>query len=127
MSRIASWIDKDDMERKDVAALMQDDMVDIKLLRFNKFDSDDGFRKQQARRELELVKVIKGRVDRRTQIYRAQDSQNSKSVDHLFIATVYYRDVRVGDRMELPGVLYTVKFINQVAQSFSEVELEVSE
>lgn len=125
MSRDRAWINTDQMEREDVAQLMMDEMVDIKLLRWAELGDDDGFRKQNTERRLNLVRVIKGRIDRRTQIFRGQDGEVSKSVDHLFIATVYFKDLRTNDVLEVNHQQYKVKFVNKVGQGFSEAEIEV--
>lgn len=125
MSRLRSWIDTDDMEREDVAMLMTDEMVDIKLLRQNKLDDNDGFRKQGTGQYLELKRIIKGRIDRRNAIYRPKEGDAGIITDQLFIATVYYKNLLANDVLELDNRQYRVKFINKVGQGFTEAELEV--
>lgn len=123
-NRIAAYIDKDVMEREDVAMLMSDDSRDIKLYRYTELSDNDGFRKQSPERKLRYVRHIKGRLDRRDRIYNAQKAEDGSVTDALYIITVYYKDVRVDDVVIVDNVKFTVKSINKVGQSFTEAEVE---
>lgn len=124
MSRLAAYINKDMMEREDVAALMSDDSMDIQLYRYSELTDEDGFRKQKPNRELRLVRVIKGRIDRRDRIYNVQTPNDGHVTDALYIATVYYKDIKVDDELVAPGYpAFRVEAINKIGQSFTEVEI----
>lgn len=126
MSRLNSWIDKDLMERTDIGLMIDDDAVDIEQWRMADLDPDtDGFRESNIKRKLTRIDRIKGRIDRRDAIYRTQDGVAGKVTDQLFIATVYKRDVQVGDVLKLNQNEYTVRFINRTTQSFTEAELDI--
>lgn len=127
MSRIRSWIDTDDMEREDVATLMMDEMTDLGLHRYTELSDDDGFRKQSTERQLSYIRSIKGRIDRKNQIYRPQTSEAGHITAVLFVATVYYKDLRVNDQIEHQGNFYKVQHISKTGQGFTEAELEVIE
>lgn len=125
MSRLASWVDKDLMEREDVHSIIRDDMVDIEQWRLTELSEQDGFREQTPKRKMVLIDRIKGRIDRRDAIYRTQNGESAKVSDQLFIATVYKRDIRPEDVLKLNGIEYKVRFINKTTQSFTEVELDI--
>lgn len=124
-NRIAAYINKDTMEREDVAMLMSDDSQDIKLFRFTDLGGNDGFRKQSPERKLRYIRTIPGRIDKQTRIYAPVEGTDGKVTQSINVATVYYKDLRVDDVLMVPGQSYTVKFINKVGQSFTEAEVEV--
>ena len=128
MSRTNSWIDKDLQERKDVADLIDDDAIEIRQHRYPEYDKEEEniFKAQTPKRELKFVRNIRGRIDRRDRIYTPKPGEVSKSTDHLFIATLYHSDVKINDVLIANGNWYNVKFLNEVGQSFTEAELEVS-
>lgn len=126
MSRLAAYIDKDDMERKDVAALIADDAVDIKQYRYTGDDDGNIFRKGDPARSLKYLRTVKGRIDRRQNVKVNQNGEVTKSIDHVFVLTVYGRDVKVGDVFEHDDIQYIAKLTFKVGSSFSEVEAEVS-
>lgn len=126
MSRLNAYINKDVMEREDVAMMMSDDSTDIKLLRWTELDENDGFRESTIKRKLRFLRTIKGRIDRRDRIYQRQDSEAGSAVDALYIATVYYKDLRKGDVLQVGSQQYTIEAVNKVGQSFTEAEVIVS-
>jgi len=125
MSRLAGYINKDVMEREDVAMMMSDDSQEIKLFRYTDLDDEDGFRQTSPERKPRYVRSIKGRIDRRDRIYQPQNGEVSKTTDAIYMATVYWKDLRVDDILMVPGQEFRVKFINKIGQSFTEAELEV--
>ena len=125
MSRLAAYINKDVMEREDVDMLMSDDSQNINIYRYPDAADGDGFRQTTPKRALALFKVVRGRIDRRDRIYQAQAGEVSKSVDALYIATIYFKDLRTDDILEMNNQKYTVKFVNKIGQSFTEAEVEV--
>lgn len=123
-NRLAAYINKDTMEREDVAFLMDDDSVAIHLYRYTDLSDHDGFRKQSPERELRLIKVIRGRIDRRDRIYQPNQATDGKPTDALYIATVYYKDIQIDDELWAQGLpKFRVESINKVGQSFTEVEI----
>ena len=126
MSRLNAYINKDVMEREDVAMMMSDDSTDIKLLRYSDLSINDGFRAQSPKRKLRFQRTIKGRIDRRDRIYQRQSSEAGSPVDALYIATVYYKDLRKDDVLQVGAQQYVVEAVNKVGQSFTEAEVIVS-
>ena len=126
MSRLNAYINKDVMEREDVATMMADDSTDIKLLRYTDLSDNDGFREQSPKRKLRFLCTIKGRIDRRDRIYQRADSEAGSVVDALYIATVYYKDLRKDDVLQVGAQQYRVEAVNKVGQSFTEAEVVVS-
>ena len=126
MSRLNAYINKDVMEREDVAMMMADDSTDIKLLRYTDLSDNDGFREQSPKRKLRFLRTIKGRIDRRDRIYQRADSEAGSVVDALYIATVYYKDLRKDDVLQVGAQQYRVEAVNKVGQSFTEAEVVVS-
>jgi hypothetical protein len=126
MNRLAAHIDKDDMERRDLAALIADDAVEIKQYRYSGVDNENIFEQSDPKRSLKLLRTVKGRIDRRNQIYLTRSGEMTKTVDHVFIITIYGRDVKEEDVFEHDNVMYTARFANKVGQSFTEIEAEVT-
>lgn len=124
-SRLGAWINKDDMERRDIGMIVDDDAVDIEQWRYQEQGESDGFRESNVERKLIRIDRIKGRIDRRDAIYRTINGESSKVTDQVFIATVYKRDVRVGDVLKYFNEQYKVRFINKTTQSFTECELDI--
>lgn len=124
MSRLEAWDNVDEMERKDIASIIGDRYSIIKQYRKPDLDDMDGFEENSLRR-LTFLRNLKGRMDRRDRVYQAQKGEDSRSVDHLFIATVYGLDVRANDVLKVDNVSYEVKFVNKVGQSFTEAECVV--
>ncbi len=127
MSRLVPWTNPDAVEQQDVATLISDAIIDFELYRYTDGISNaNPFRKTQPERTLQRLRTVRGRLDRRDRIYQGQKGEVSSSVDHLFIATVYYRNFKIGDVLKYQNISYQVKFVNKVGQSFSEVELEIT-
>lgn len=124
MSRLAAYIDKDDMERRDVAELIADDAVDLKQYRYIGDEEDNIFRK--GNRALRYVRTVKGRIDRRQNVKINQAGEVTKSIDHTFVLTIYGRDVKVNDVFRYDGIDYIATYTFKVGSSFSEVEAEVA-
>ena len=125
MNRIAAYINKDTMEREDVAFLMADDSEDIKIYRYTQLSDNDGFRKQTPERTLRYIKVVKGRVDKRDRSSNPQYPTDGQVTAVLYIATLYYKDLQVDDVLVTNTLSYVVTAINKIGMSFTEAEVEV--
>lgn len=127
MSKLKGWSNNEVIEEQDIGTLIDDELINFDLYRLVGGISDDNpFRKTQSARNYERIRTIRGRLDRRDAIYKTQSGDVSKSVDHLFIATVYYKGLKIGDVLKYNDQDYVVKFINKVGQSYSEAEVEIT-
>lgn len=125
MSRLNSFLDTDIMEREDVSMILEDYSQDLRILRVPALSDDDGFRAQTPSREPVLLKIVKGRIDRRDRVYESKTGEVSKSVTTLYIATMYYKGLMIGDLIDDGTLQYQVKFVNKIGQSFTEAEIEI--
>ena len=125
--RLEAWIDEDDMERQDVAAIVKDRAITFKQLRILSLSDNDGFREQSPKHEYRLLREATGRLDRKNRTFAQQKSDDGTAVDVYFIITVYQIDVNVNDIFEYEGVQYKVTGKNRIGQSFTECEVEVTE
>lgn len=126
MSRLAAHLDLDDMEREDVAKIIDDAAVDLNQYRYTDNIDENIFRDDDNSRAPVFLRKVRGRIDRRNKIFMSQNGEVSKSVDHLFIITAYTKDVKTNDIFKFDGIEYVIKFVNKVGQSFSESECEVT-
>lgn len=125
MSKLDAWDNTDDMEREDVASIIDDRNSTIKQYRNTVLGDSDGFEEQTPRQSVRFLRNLKGRIDRRDRVYNPNRTDVSRSVEHLFIATVYGRDVIIDDVLELDNQRYVVTWVNPIAQSFTEAECRV--
>ena len=124
MSRLEAWDNVDEMERTDIALMIKDREAIIKQYRDPDLTTMDGFEENSLRKPT-FLRNLKGRMDRKDRVFQPQRGEVSRSVDHLFIATVYGRDVQIDDLLEVDGQRYRVTAANIIGQSFTEAECVV--
>lgn len=125
MSRLEAWTDTDQMERQDVASIIGDQIKLIKQYRLSDLGDMDGFEEPSVRREHQFLRNLKGRIDRRDRVYIEHRDETVRSVEHMFIATVYGKDLKKDDILEADGMKYHVVAVNTVGQSFTEAECRI--
>lgn len=125
MSRLDGYLNRDTMEREDVASLMEDESENIKIYRFTELTTDDGFRQTNPVRDLRLFKIVKGRIDRADAVIHPKLGEVSRSVIYTFTATLYYKGLKIDDILEARGERYTVTAVSKIGKSFTEAEVEV--
>lgn len=124
--RLSAFINKDRMEREDVAQLIADDNITIKVYRKPSLGENDGFRETNVNSEPRHFKSIVGRIDRRDRVYNpATNDQSDKVTQTIYVATVYFRGLQKDDILDDGQQKYTVKYINNATSSFTEAEVEV--
>ncbi len=125
MSRLNAYINTDRMEREDVDVIMQDGCRDIYIYRYTDLSDDDGFRKQVPTRDLRLIKVVRGRIDRRDAIYKPTKTDSSTIVTTMYLATIYTKSLKTDDVLEYNGQRFTVRVVSKIGQGYTEAEVEI--